>query len=257
MESMRDVALYGRKVFFVYPPNVITELLPVLVQNEYEVYVVREHERFARFLQTEPNAIVYANVSEGQGESAWVEWLRKLKADPAYDDLKLGVMSLGEERALPASDLKPRVGSVVLRPGLRESLKILTKTLDEAGAKGRRRFVRAVCPQGSASFNAKVDGETYQGSIVDLSSAGMACRFDSAPPTWHVGKKFTDLQLLIKGQRVLVSGTLAARRDESDPDGLFVLLFASEAMDDDKRGKLYSAIQRILVSEFERVLSKS
>jgi c-di-GMP-binding flagellar brake protein YcgR len=141
---------------------------------------------------------------------------------------------------------------VVLKLGASKTAEILAKTLEANEARGRRKFVRATCPPGSGQCNVEHEGMTLRAELTDLSSAGMAIRFEGEP-SLPVGSVMKDIAISVKGQRLIASGVVVTKR--VGPDGpVHVLMFSPASLDESRRDKLKILVFRMNQSSMDRVL---
>jgi hypothetical protein len=236
----------GKKVFFLYPPPVLTEVIETLADQEFEVYLARDHEKLRRFIASFPDAILFANIDTQLDDSAWLAYVSALRKEaPAVG---VGILTLNDNAALRGKylmDLQVQCGFVVLNIGASKTADILTKTLEANEARGRRKFVRAPCAPGVGLFAVDIGGTTLRGELTDLSSAGMAIRPDD-DTSLRVGTLLRDISLSIKGNRILVSGVVVAKRSE-DKEGkdVHVLMFTPGSIDESRKAKLKSIVFKV------------
>jgi hypothetical protein len=144
-------------------------------------------------------------------------------------NVRVGIISYNDDPGLKKKylmDIGVSCGFVTLKLGLKESFKIIAKTLEANEAKGRRKYVRATCrPQDKASFNVKFAGDYLTGAIVDISSVGMACTFDK-PQQLKVGTDLNDIQLKLRAVLCRVAGKLVGINQEAD--NRHVILFTKK-----------------------------
>ena len=141
----------GKKVFFLYPPPVLSEVLQELINKEFEVYLAKDHVRLRRVLAKSPDAIVFLDLDEGLDEAGWEAYVRGLRADPITAGVGIGVLTLTDDVALREKylmDIQVQCGFVILKIGAAKTAEILVRTLDANEARGRRKFVRAACGPG-------------------------------------------------------------------------------------------------------------
>jgi hypothetical protein len=238
--------LLGKKIFFLYPPPVLTEVVDQLARQEFEVYLVREHERLRKAISTFPDAIVFVNLDDGLDEAGWLAYVQSLRRD--CPQVGVGVITLNDDAELRQRylmDLQVQCGFVVLKIGTAKTAEILTKTLEANEARGRRKFVRALCPPGSSQCAIDVDGSTLRAEISDLSSAGLALKFEG-DASFKVGTVLREMALNIKGQRLTASGVVVAKRGDADSaQGTHVVMFDPNSLDEARREKLKSIVFKI------------
>jgi hypothetical protein len=247
----------GKKVFFLYPHSVIQEeLIAQIVQNEFEIYLVNDHKRLKKLLEKYNDSIVFINIDERLKEDEWKKYVRDLLTNEATKNVQVGILTYNENKELAQTylmDIGVSAGYVQLKLGLKESSKIILKTLVVNEAKGKRKFVRAKCPKNSKTeFNVQVFGKNYQGEIIDISSAGMACFFHTSvdiPTRTELDK----LQLKLKSRIVMLSGIVAGRRSDDQGRTVYVILFTSYISAEAKQ-RISEFIYRTLQNEMEREL---
>jgi len=252
---MSDTSALGKKVFFLYPPPVLNEVVEDLAKKEFEVYLVRDHVRLTRLLADEPEAIVFINIDDGMEEPAWEAYVRALRSDEKTKTVGIGILSLNEDKALMEKylmDIQVPCGFVVVKIGTAKTIEILTKTLDANEARGRRRFVRATCQPGAALCALEIDGRSVQGSLSDLSSAGMALSIEGSSAL-KPGTVLRGITLNVRGARLALNGFVAAKRGDGEAP-VYVVMFDPSSIDDARRDKLRSMVSRLNQSSLDKLL---
>ncbi|HEB10404.1 MAG TPA: PilZ domain-containing protein [Spirochaetales bacterium] len=222
------------------------QLVHALVRHEFELYLLMDHNQAIRILKKFPDSILFINIDEGLKEPEWEDYVRNLMSSPDTKEVRIGILSYNEDRALAEKylmELAVPCGFIGLKLGLMESTQIILKTLATNEARGRRKHVRATCKDpNQATFNVKVDNKVRDGNIVDISAAGMACTFkeDFQP---KVGTHFTDIQLRLQGKLCMVAGRVAGFHREQKNH--YVFMFDPD-MTDSTKDKIYSCIHRTL-----------
>ncbi|HAP43291.1 MAG: hypothetical protein A2087_11030 [Spirochaetes bacterium GWD1_61_31] len=257
MEDVTENGLFGKKVFFLNPPAVLEEIIPLLSQSEFEVYTTRDHIRLARFICKEPQSLIFINIDEGEDETVWRGWIQKLHADPVTANVGIGVLTMmgnDDQRNAYLMDLGVNCGFIILKMGSAKTAEILIRTLEANEARGKRKYVRIKCPPDSAEFNCKIDGELHRGTVLDLSIAGMAVFFSGghAPP---VNSRIKDIQLSLKGLRIMVNGIVVGAKEMDGHGPLRLAMFEPASLDEDKRLKLRSFIGKVLQSSINEKIA--
>jgi len=252
---IHDPAAFGKKVFFLNPPSVIGEVLAALSDAEFEVYTASDHLKLARYLRVNPTCIVFVNIDAGTDELAWRKWISTLKESPTCKTLRFGVVSMqsdDERRNAYLMGMGVECGFVILKQTTARTTEILLKTLEANEARGRRKFVRAHCPEGSAEFNCKGDLSILRGPIMDISSAGMMVTFaeGAAPPP---GAKLKDMQLSLKSGRVILDGVVLGKQEDTGESNRLIM-FAPSSLDTEKRLKLRTFIRKSLQASIDQAL---
>lgn len=251
--------IFGKKVLFLNPHSVIQkDLIEEIIKYEYEVYIVNDHRKAIRIIEKYNNSILFINIDSMLKEKEWEEYVRNIMSNPVTSKVMIGILSYNENPQLIEKyvmQLMVPCGYIVLKLGLAESLEIILKVLETAEAKGRRKFVRAKCADSlNVGFNAKIRGKIFEGSINDISSAGMCCTFNDPDLNFNkelpVGLYLRDIQLKLKGIIVMVEGKIVAVRKLDKI--YYVIMF--ENIDMIKRNKIqlfiHNFLQEKLDSEF-------
>ena len=254
---MIEAGALGKKVVFLYPPPVLTKVVEELSRREFEVYLVRDHARLRRVLAAQPDALVFVNIDAELEEEAWEDYVKSLRSDPKTAGVGVGVLTLNEDKDLSSKylmDIGVPCGFIVLKIGAAKTIDILAKTLEANEARGRRKFVRALCPPGSAQVTVELDGETVRGEASDISAAGCAIAFEGER-SYKPGTILRGLQLTVKGVRLLVDGFVAARHDGAR--AAHVIMFAPASLNEGKREKLRSLIFRMNQAAMDRLIESN
>ncbi len=253
-----DESLFGKKVFFLNPPAVISEVLPSLIEAEYEIYTTTNQAKLGRYLCKNPDCLVFVNIDEGEDERVWRSWIRSVKDDEASAATRFGIITMMAEDAKKQTyimDIGIECGFIVVKIGAAKTTEILLRMLEANEAKGRRKYVRTICPEDSADFTCKTSAGLIRGPLKDLSSAGMATGFtDSFAP--GTGTRLKDLQLNLKGARVIVSGVVIGGRDDNLKGPTRVIMFEPASLNDDKRSKLRSFVRKLLQTQMDHEISQ-
>jgi hypothetical protein len=248
---------FGRKVFFLNPAPVIGDVATALAEAEFEVYTTREHEKLARFLRKEPECLTFVNIDEGDHEGVWRAWIKSIKEDAESKAASVGVVTMMDDedkRAFYLMDLGIECGFIVVKIGVAKTTEILLRMLEANEARGRRRFVRAACAPDSSEFACSMEAGMARGWIKDMSSVGMSAVF-TGDTTPKAGTRMKDLQLNLKGTRVLLHGVVVGAHEAPGVGTLAVVMFEPSSVNDDKRAKLRAFIRRTLQTTMDKALS--
>jgi len=240
----------GKKVFFVLPNSVIQkEMVTDLIRQEYEICLVPSISDARRVFSRYPDCLAFLNIDEGLSEGEWLSFVESIQSNPAFSKVRLGVLSYNADPELSRKYLMDRMvpcGFIKLSLNLVESTQIVAKVLEANEAKGRRKYLRVHCGE-KAFFNFNIGEELFEGKIVDISSVGMSCTFNSGKSI-EVHRMVQGIQLKLKGNLCLVDGVVMGRRRASDSgEDLVVILFDSKTSLDQK-GRIRGYIQSVLQS---------
>ncbi len=245
----------GRKVFFLYPPSVVRdELISRLLEQEYEVYMLRDIAMADRLLAMFPASIVFVNIDAGKSESEWEDWIRAKLANPALTGVGIGILTYNQDEGLQKKylmDIGIQCGFVKLKLGLEESTKILLSTLQANEAKGRRKYVRANCAGDSlTAINLREGAITATGKIQDISVVGFSCILDP-DPAFKKNTVLHDIQLKLRANLVKIEAVVFGTREVEDRTQ-YVMLLAPRT-EPVVRDKIRNYIQYALQSDIEQL----
>lgn len=247
----------GKKVFFLYPPPVLSEVVEELATQEFEVYLTRDHKKLRNYLGSAPDSIVFINLDDGLNEAGWLDYIEDLRKNaPAVG---IGIVTLNDNAELREQylmNLQIQCGFVILKIGTAKTAEILAKTLEANEARGRRKFVRAACAPGSAQCALDFEGTMLHADLSDLSSSGMAICFDH-DVSLRVGTVLRDISLTIKGQRFLASGVVVAKRDCEGGASCYVVMFDPSSLDEARKERLKTVVCRVNQMSMDIILEHS
>lgn len=173
----------GKKIFLLYPHSVIRdEMLDLLIMAGFETYTLNDAEKARKLLEKFQRSIMFINIDEGLSEPEWEDYIREVQANPKTASARLGIMSYNQDQSLMKKylmELGIPCGYIQLKLGLKESTKIIITALEANEARGRRNSIRADCEDDNyATVNFKTNSGFYSGKILNISSAGIAAKFD-------------------------------------------------------------------------------
>ncbi|MDR2631906.1 MAG: PilZ domain-containing protein [Spirochaetaceae bacterium] len=206
----------GKKVFFLYPQSVIQDsVLDTLIMSGFEVYTLHDHQRARLLLTHFAGSILFINIDQGLQEREWEAYIRSIQEDPVAKESRLGILSYNTDQKLMQKyliDLAIPCGYVQLKLGLQASTEILLAALKANEAKGRRKCIRAFCIDDEyATMNYKGPDAMYYGKLLDISSAGVAVRFEQ-PITMPANTLLRGIQLKLRSSLIMTDGVLMGPR---------------------------------------------
>jgi hypothetical protein len=257
MAPDNDTGISGKKIFFLYPSALIqNEIAWELLQQEYEVYHVRNHDTLRRVLRRYPDSIVFVNLDDGMPEKSWDAWLQAVAGDPALGGVKTGVLSAQNAEAnrqkYAVSARLPGGFTEVNRTDTMKTVKQLYGILQTLDARGRRKYLRAAPENESlTAVNIPHNSEYFKGVIKDISVAGFSCAFDPDP---ELDKNALCQNIQIKLQSQLLKAEaicFGARQDGRTK--IYVFLF-TQRIDPDVRIKIRNFVQSALQAKIDALL---
>jgi len=226
----------GRKTFLLHPHSVIREdMLDMLIMAGYETYTILDEKRARKLLIKFPGSIMFINIDEGLKEKEWEAYIKGILGDPATKESRLGIMSYNQDRDLMQKylmELAIPCGYIQLKLGLQESTRIILGALEANEARGRRKHIRAECDDDiNAQVNYKSTSGLSHGKILDISSAGIAAKFEKAADL-NMSTLIKDVQLKLRGGLVMTDMIyMGQRRDDTR---VHIMLFDSKLSTESK-----------------------
>ena len=244
----------GRKVFILNPHSVVTnDLVEGLLAAEFEVYLLKDRVSALRVLRRFPDSVLFINIDSGGKDETWETYVRKMMSDPKLSAVRIGILSYNpssELAKLYLMDIGVPCGFVRLRLGIQESTRIMLEALKANEAKGRRKYVRVRAERDPhAGFNVQYEGQLREGTILDISSVGMAIQFHSSvnlPPK----SRLRELQLRLRTSLVRLNGIVLNCRDDSE--SVYVILF-EYGPETKSRGQIRMYIHNRLQEEIDQI----
>jgi hypothetical protein len=243
----------GRKVFFLYPSALIQNQIAMeLIQQEFEVYICKDHVKLRQVLRKYPNSIVFANINDGISEKEWEAWIRGVMGAPETAGVDIGIVCSGDNEELKRKYLiqvKIRCGYTVLKSDLNPAIKQILELLKAVDAKGRRKYIRATTGQGSnTTVNFPINGTFINGIIRDISVVGFSCAFKEDPGLAK-NSLFQDIQIKLQTMLLKAEGIIFGSRMEGETK-IYVVLF-TQRVDPDVKTRIRTFIQSSLQSRME------
>jgi hypothetical protein len=248
--------ILGKKVFFVHPSAVIqNEVVAGLVQEEYEVYVVRDHGNLPRVLKRYPDSILFADIDEHMPEQEWETWIRGIMGDPGMANILIGIASANDNEVLQrkyVNSVRVQCGYVTVKSDIRNTMKHILEILNASEAKGRRKYIRVTTDNESmTTVNMPHNGVYVNGVIKDISSAGLSCSF-TTDPELEKNSLCSDIQIKLQSVILKVEGIVFGSRMDG-LDKIYVIVF-TQRTDPAVRVKIRKYIQTAIQAKMEAEL---
>ncbi|MDR0601303.1 MAG: PilZ domain-containing protein [Treponema sp.] len=253
MNESEDTDLLGKKIFFLHPSAVVqNEVAAELTQQEFEIYITKDHNTLKRALKRYPASIVFADIDERMSEKNWEEWIRDIMKNPETASTMIGILSANDDENLRRKYInmvRVQAGYTVLRADLPSSIRQILEILKTAGAKGRRKYIRAVTDnEAMTTINLPFNGTYVNGTIRDISVVGLSCTFGE-DPLFAKNTLFQNIQIKLQSALLKVEGIILGSR----MDGLariYVILFTQHT-DPEVKIKIRKYIQQNLQTKMD------
>ncbi len=246
--SMQKTVAMGKKVFFLNPLPVLSEVAEELAKSEYEVYLVSDHRRLRKVLASDGESILFLNVDQTPEPGRWESYVKEVLCDGSCQEVGVGILTTRElDRELREKytvGLQVPCGIVALKRGTAKAVELLKLTLDANDARGKRRHVRAFLPPGSGQCNVETDQGPVYAEITEISSVGMAVTFDGTT-SFPTGTLLRKLAIQVKGFRLIADGFVAHERADSGGSITSVIMFVPSSLDEQKSERLRLLVYRL------------
>jgi hypothetical protein len=236
MGTESDNDILGKKIFFLFPSGLIkNEVIPELVQLEYEVYISTDEKKLKMVLKKYPGSIVFANVDDGLSEADWDTWIQSVMRVGEWNTA-IGILSSNSDEKKQRkyiSALRVQAGFIPVKSDVKKILQQIIETLRTLDAKGRRKYIRVSTAQESmTTVNIPYENDFITGQINDISVVGLSCVFNNDPDLTK-GAQIKDIQMKLQGVLLKADGVIFGSR-ESDSGKVYVVLFTTRINPDVK-----------------------
>ena len=251
-----NTEILGKKVFFVHPSVFVqNEIIAELVQQEHEVYITKDEEKLKKYLKKHPDSIVFASIDETLSAGKWEEWVRSVLGDEVTKNVAMGVLSntnSEDSKRLYLNSIGVPCGFIPVKTDKNKAVQALLDVLNAAGAKGRRKYIRAnTRNEPMITINVPFNNAFITGNILDISTVGLSCVF-SEDPDLKKNTLQSDLQIKLQGVLLKAEGIVfGSRMDEVDK--VYVFVFTPK-VDPSARAKIRTFIQKDLQSKMDAEL---
>jgi len=257
-DSQSQQEIVGKKVFFLYPSASVQNLIITeLVQQEYEVYIIKDYARLAQALKKYTDSILFINIDDGMPAQEWVEWVGKVMS--AYPNVKIGIFSANSDETLHdkyVNELHIQCGFMTSKFDLAKNTGKILEMLNVLNVKGRRKFIRATTEgETTATINMPHNNGFINGTIKDISVVGISCVFNAQDVEIAKNTLFKDIQIRLQTMLIKVEAIVFGSRHDGD-DKIFVFIF-TQRIDPDVRVKIRKYIQQSLQHKMDHEISSS
>ena len=245
--------ILGKKIFFLYPSAVVqNRVTEELIQQEFEVYILKDHVKMRKILRKYPDSVVFVNLFDGMTEKEWEGWIKSVQAEEATSNAVIGIIGAGDDEALRRkyiNEIKIRGGYIVIKSDLNLAMKQLFDILKTVDAKGRRKYIRAITEnEANATVNFPRNGIFVNGNIKDISVVGLSCFF-ADDPNFPKNSLHPDIQIKLQSTIIKAEGIIFGSRMDGNTK-IYVVLF-TQRIDPEARARIRRYIQSNLQSKMD------
>ena len=250
MSDTKDTPdVVGKKIFFLYPsPSVQNQVITELIQQEFEVYISKNHTSLARALKKYQDSIVYINIDEAMPVLEWEKWINSVRSE--LPNIRFGVFSSNNDEEFMdkvTKELHITCGFIISKLGMSKMTGKILEILNAINVKGRRKYLRVNTEhETTATVNMPYNGEFIKGVIKDISVVGISCSFESDIDL-KKNTVFKGVQLRLQSMLLNVEAIVFGAR-VSENEKVYVMLF-SQRIDSEVRVKIRKYIQQNLQSK--------
>jgi hypothetical protein len=246
----------GKKIFFLYPsPVVQNQISTELIQQEFEVYTVKNHDALRKNLGKYPRSIVFIDIAEGMPEREWETWIKGLMTDRETGIEGIGILTGNDDRSLIhkyVDIIQIKCGYTLIKADITVAIRKILEILKATNAKGRRKYIRAATDQDAgATVNLPKNGIFISGHIKDISAVGFSCSFVDDPGLVK-NALVKDIQIKLQTSILKVEGIIFGSRMDG-PEKVYVVLF-TQRIDPSARARIRKYIQGNLQSKMDAEL---
>ncbi|HUI70859.1 MAG TPA: hypothetical protein VL354_10105 [Spirochaetia bacterium] len=232
----RKAIFEGIKTFVVLPDlsRMPEDFLSHFFLEGYEVYYILDDPHLDLYARTRvlltlfPQTMLFFNI-ERKAEMPWPELIRRIKEEQGAR-ARIGVLYGSQTDAQTRRELQRTYlydigidcGCIPLEYRKPENLARLTSVLAANQAKGRRKFLRAVCDS-TCTVSLVHSGIRHEGKIRDISISHFSCVFAEGGPKLELKEKLQRVQLRLSGMVCAVEAIVRAKREVS---GELLYIFA-------------------------------
>jgi hypothetical protein len=253
---MSESELLGKKIFFLYPsPVVQNQISAELIQQEFEVYTVKNYGSMRKILKKYPKSIVFIDIAEGMSEREWEAWIKGLMADREINLEGIGILTGNDDENLVrkyVNIIRVKCGYTIIKSDLNATIGKVLEVLKAVDARGRRKYIRVTTEQDtSATVNLPMHGLFVNGVIKDISVVGFSCAFTSDPGLVK-NALIKDIQVKLQTSILKVEGIIFGSRMDGAAK-VYVILF-TQRIDPAVRVKIRKYIQSNLQAKMDAEL---
>jgi hypothetical protein len=237
--------IVGKKIFFLYPTAVVqNRIIAELVQQEYEIYIAKDHNIMRRVLKKYSDSIVFVDINEHMAEKEWDAWIAAVMQAPETKNVSIGIVTANDDELIKRKYLlaaKVPCGYTILKSDLDKAIIHIMEVLQAVDAKGRRKYIRATTEhETNTTINLPLNGMFINGVIKDISVVGISCSFDDDPELVK-NTLFKDIQVKLQSNILKVEGIVFGSRMDGT-EKIYVILF-TQRIDPEVRTRIRKYIQ--------------
>ena len=242
-------------LFFLFPQSIVQEdIVKGLVFHEIAAYLIRDPLVALQLLLENPNGQLFFNADSTYSDKEWINFVDKIRNSEKLARVTLTIMafkSSGELIDTYCRGDEPKCRFIKLETNNSPLQEILAQ-VEQYHQKDRRKTLRLRFDNANGSrLKITMEGISYQGSITDISSAGMVCTV-SDNTLFQKNTLLEDITILHDGRGIPLSGYVAGHY--TDGRKKHVVIFTNTD-NHYNRKLLYEFIYEGLQKEIQGIIS--
>lgn len=244
------------RIIFASPEDwVVEQILSNLVQAEYKAVVLPDSSHLSKAIQIYKHSIVLFNIDKAPQGTTWYKIVED--SEEQFKQCNVLPVFIGKDtRDNIRSKLNISIPFEAFDMGRSPAqvMALIQAVIKQWYLRGKRQFIRVNCPdRNRAKFNLRYEGDLYQGTVLDISSTGMACEFDVGmePKMLSKGASLSSIQLKLNNRLILVDGVMMGSRVDGTGarPTLWVMIFRNH-VDTGSIRKIRAYVQDRLQEDF-------
>lgn len=255
-QSSDTHSVWGRKIFFLNPHESLFPVISDLRAAEYEIYTIENYRDVKGMLKRYPDSMLFINVDDQLPHESWLNFVLSLKEDQAFSNVLVGLLTHGLKKEITDKFMKyaDLTGGII---NVSESRTLVLHSINSVlkinNAKGRRKYVRAICVGDTkVQIIITVSGKMYVLKVFDISTVGVACSTKQSMDITSIKPKtiFRRSTIALNGVQYAVDLLVLAIKPNKD-ENMLVCLFMPGMQASIKqkiRSYVFSTLQKRLLN---------
>ncbi len=232
--NQHENSVFGRKIFFIEPQSNISQfVIPKLIENEYEIYILDNYKQAKAALKKNPDSIVFVCINPKLTISGWYNFIKSFEEDDVLSTMVMGILvqyltKSDRELLLIHTELPAGLVTIVSDPDT--MAKQFIDIFEINGAKGRRKYVRADCSSDKTAYiTLTAQNQKMQFPLEDISSVGLAFSCSNDRLQYFPEKSlFRNCIINLKSETVICDCAVIMQK-AGEKKSVVVILFAKES----------------------------
>ena len=229
----------GKKIFFLYPQVEFSRnILRKLYESGFEIYQLRNTENLIPLMRAYSDSLLFVNSDYPYENFDFEDFNNTVLKQDDFRDLM--VYSFFTEKVTYGDRVKDYISLSQDDKTLFSSLK---KILEQAGAHGKREYVRfGSYSESITPFSFICSGREYKASLHDISprAISLSSQEDLSP---LMGQLISKIILTVGAYRIGLSGLLSQKREISGKV-LYIVIFGGDDYQEELFNFIYTSLEK-------------